>query len=75
MWIEHSAQVPHPPLARRFCVSFNDKFFYDILTVTTAFITRISPPGSQVMPYAWPHLRQRVFPSRHGSFIGPHKEF
>jgi len=68
IWIEDSAQVPHPPLARRFCVSFNDSFFYDILTVKTAFylmvfITRPSPPRSQAMPYAWLHLRQRVFPS------------
>ena len=37
MWIDPSAQVPHPSLARRFCVLFNDSFFYDILTVKTAF--------------------------------------
>jgi len=37
MWIDPSAQVPHPPFARRFCVLFNDSFFYDILTFKTPF--------------------------------------
>lgn len=40
------------------------------------FMTRPSSPSSQAIPYAWPQLRQRVFPrAPRLVYYGPHKEF
>ena len=78
MWIDPSAQVPHPPLARRFCVSFNDSFYYDILTVKSAFYLMetggIHDPSlfSQFPSYPLMHGHnsgRESFHVRHGWFI------